>query len=92
MVMAPHRLDRLSDFSHVAQTRREDHRFSLLRNVLEERQIGQVGRGDFIGGHAERFQEVGARLIPRAGEKRQSRPARLLRQLPASHSKNPPFR
>ena len=42
---------------------------ALLHQVIQQRQVGQVGGGDFVGRHAQRLQEIGAlRIEGRAHE------------------------
>ncbi len=75
------RLDRPVDVLERAATGREEHRLAEAGDVAEERHVQEVARGELEGVDVELRQKVGARLVERGGNERDSFLARVARKL-----------
>ena len=60
------------DFARGRHAGGEDQGLALLRQVPEEREVGQVARGDFERGHLELLQDIGAFLVEGSREEEQA--------------------
>ena len=56
------------DFLTGAHPCRQNQWFASLAELIDQRQIGQIGRSDLVGGYSKRLQNRNAALIPRGAK------------------------
>ena len=61
---ARHQLERRAHGLHLGHAGREDERLALARGVLQQREVGEVGRSHLVEGAAHAVEEVHAVLVP----------------------------